>query len=1165
MTVATARARRAFVLLNSAATALATALIATPAQAALVGACTGVSLPRSVVTDIVAGPLNGIVNPLQGRVNDILGVVGIIPIVGEVFPQLSIDVAGLLNNAASGAPITLQALDVNGVIVGPADNCQSTADSFQLDTPAGISIGGNRILGLGSEGLVANAGEIGSIALGNTASTTAAATNAVAIGTGASVTAANSVAVGAGSTATRGAVAGYTAPGLAAPQTSAGEFSVGAAGATRQITNVAAGSAPTDAVNVAQVSAAIGATAAAQPIQYSTPGAPTTPNPGVTSNDVTLVGTAPGTAVALHNVAPGVVASGSTDAVNGGQLFTTNTNVTNNTTNITNLNNGLAGLVQQAGGSPGAGAISVGAATAGTVVNFTGTGGTRTLTGVTAGALAPGSTDAVNGSQLSATNTQVTNTTNALAVTNNNVTNLTTGINTGTIGLVRQVGGSPGAGLITVGAETGGTNVSVAGTDGNRIVSGVAAGVAPTDAVNVSQLTAMGGGVANAVQYDVIGGLRTNTVTLTGGAAGPVTITNLAPGALTATSTDAVNGSQLSATNTQVTAINTQVTTNTAAIAVTNTNVTNLTTGINNGTIGLVQQTGGAPGAGQITVGQATGGTSVSVAGTDGNRVVSGVAAGVAATDAVNVSQLNAVGNGVANAVQYDVVGGVRTNTVTLAGGAAGPVTVTNVAAGALNDTSTDAVNGAQLFATNSQVTTNTTNIANLTTTVAGNTTAITANTTAITNLTNGTAGLVQQDGGAPGAGTIRVGASTAGTTVDVTGTGGTRTVTGVTAGALNDTSTDAVNGAQLFATNSQTTINTTNIAGNTTAITNLTTNINNGTVGLVQQTGGSPGNGPITVGATTGGTTINVAGTGGDRIITGVAPGLAANDAATVGQLAQVTGGAFNAVQYDTDANGGRLNSVTLIGGSAGPVTISNVAAGALTAGSTDAVNGSQLAAANAQIVTNSTTINNIIAGNAGAFRSNNAAGAPAASATGANASAGGFGATASGVQSVALGNGAVSTGSRSVALGAQSTDGGVANVVSVGSVGAERRIVNVGPAINGTDAVNLSQLQAATGTINSSINNLQGQIDGLGFDLRNARRRANAGTAGAMAVAALPQPFTEGAGMVAGAVGFWQDQVAFAIGVSKIVSDSAIVKAGASVSGRGSGGFNAGVGFQF
>ncbi|RYZ88653.1 MAG: hypothetical protein EOP06_10585, partial [Proteobacteria bacterium] len=75
------------------------------------------------------------------------------------------------------------------------------------------------------------------------------------------------------------------------------------------------------------------------PVRYSSAPNLTTPNGGTVTNDVTLVG-ANGGPVGLHNVANGNVASGSTDAVNGGQLFTTNGNVTNVTNTVNNIMNG---------------------------------------------------------------------------------------------------------------------------------------------------------------------------------------------------------------------------------------------------------------------------------------------------------------------------------------------------------------------------------------------------------------------------------------------------------------------------------------------------------------------------------------------------------------------------------------------------------------------------------------------------------------------------------------------------------------------------------------------------------------------------------------------------------------------------------------------------------
>lgn len=79
------------------------------------------------------------------------------------------------------------------------------------------------------------------------------AINGIAIGSNARANHANSIAMGNGSQTTRGAQTGYTAYNMDAPQNSVGEFSVGSEDGQRQITNVAAGSADTNAVNVGQL------------------------------------------------------------------------------------------------------------------------------------------------------------------------------------------------------------------------------------------------------------------------------------------------------------------------------------------------------------------------------------------------------------------------------------------------------------------------------------------------------------------------------------------------------------------------------------------------------------------------------------------------------------------------------------------------------------------------------------------------------------------------------------------------------------------------------------------------------------------------------------------------------------------------------------------------
>ncbi|APE27978.1 Cell Surface Protein [Aurantiacibacter gangjinensis] len=265
-------------------------------------------MPPSTVTDILGPVVNGVVTPTEDAVNAIIATGLGLPIGTPLPDNLSIDVADLLAQAAAGDPVTLQVLDSDGNVVGPADQCDATADSFQLDEEGGIAIGGNRISGLGENGNEASAADIDAIAFGNRAQAGPGATGSIAIGADSSVTAPNSVAIGAGSTATRGPQAG-----------SAGEFSVGAPGAERQITNVADGTAATDAANVGQVQEVADGLAALDnlAVQYD----------DATQSTVTLGG-ADGTTVT--NVADGAVSATSSDAVNGSQLFATNERVSAN-------------------------------------------------------------------------------------------------------------------------------------------------------------------------------------------------------------------------------------------------------------------------------------------------------------------------------------------------------------------------------------------------------------------------------------------------------------------------------------------------------------------------------------------------------------------------------------------------------------------------------------------------------------------------------------------------------------------------------------------------------------------------------------------------------------------------------------------------------------------
>jgi autotransporter adhesin len=147
---------------------------------------------------------------------------------------------------------------------------------------------------------------------------------------------------------------------------------------------------------------------------------------------------------------------------------------------------------------------------------------------------------------------------------------------------------------------------------------------------------------------------------------------------------------------------------------------------------------------------------------------------------------------------------------------------IVNVAAGTLSSTSTDVVNGGQLYTANQRVAAafgstldasgqmvapsyviQGVSYSNVGSAFSAVNTALSSTATSISNLqtqiNNGSIGLVQQNSSTK---VIGIGSSTDGTVVDVSGTSGNRTVTGVAAGAVNATSTDAVNGSQLYATN---------------------------------------------------------------------------------------------------------------------------------------------------------------------------------------------------------------------------------------------------------------------------------------------------------------------------------------------------------------------------
>ncbi|SEA35836.1 Autotransporter adhesin [Paraburkholderia sartisoli] len=311
-----------------------------------------------------------------------------------------------------------------------------------------------------------------------------------------------------------------------------------------------------------------------------------------------------------------------------------------------------------------------------------------------------------------------------------------------------------------------------------------------------------------------------------------------------------------------------------------------------------------------------------------------------------------------------------------------------------------------------------------------------------------------------------------------------------------------------------------------------------------------------------------------GGTVIHNVADGVDAHDAVNVAQLNAVSAKADqaatraeSAVTYDTNPDTTvNHDSITLAGSAAnGGTIIHNVANGI---DALDAVNVGQLNAAVGDAIGH-IAVNgaNPLFGadgdrDAEAAQSSGthsvAAGANAR-ATGANAAALGANAVASGASATALGAGASASADNAVALG----DGSIAdraNTVSVGAAGAERQIGNVAAGVQGTDAVNVNQLnQGMSGAVSQANSYTDNQV-------RSARRDAYGGTASALAVAGLPQSVLPGHGMVAAAAGTYGGQSAVALGVSQLSGTGKwAYKVQGTASSRGEFGASVGAGMHW
>ncbi|EHY3372345.1 YadA-like family protein [Escherichia coli] len=909
--------------------------------------------------------------------------------------------------------------------IADVDNTIALGNQSQAVAAGAIAIGqgnkadGANAIALGNGSIT---GGVNAIALGQ--GSYAGLENGTAIGAQASAQGKNSVALGAGSVAT-----------------DADTVSVGNTTAQRQIVNMAAGdisTTSTDAINGSQLYAISksvadnlggGATVNAQ-------GVVTSPNYRLKSGIFGTVGDAltgldnntlqwdslkkaysaahgTDTTSTITNVKDGAISDTSKDAVNGSQLKTTNDNVATNTANITTNTNSINTLTDSVGDLKDDALLWNGTAFSAAH----GTDATSKITNVKDGDLTAGSTDAVNGSQLKTTNDAVAANTTNIATNTTNITNLTDAVD--------SLGDDSLLWNATAGAFS-----AAHGTDATSKITNVTAGdltAGSTDAVNGSQLKTTNDAVAANTTN-----IATNTTNITNltdavdslgddsllwnATAGAFSakhgtngtdskITNLLAGTVSSDSTDAINGSQL---------------------------------------YGLADSfTSYLGGGADISDAGVLTGPTYTIGGTDYNNVGDALAA-------INTSFSTSLGD----ALLWDATAKGGDGAFSAGRGTDNTASIiTNVADGAISSTSSDAINGSQLYDTSKYIAD----------TLGGDAEVnadgtITAPTYAIAGGSYSNVGdaleaidttlddallwdATANDGN---------GAFSAAHGKDKTAS----VITNVANGAISATSSDAINGSQLYTTNKY----------------------------IADALGGDA--------------EVNA-----DGSITAPTYTIANAEYNNVGDALDALDD--NALLWDATANDGAGAYNASHDGKASIIT--NVADGNIGEGSTDAINGSQLFNTNMLIQQNSEIINQLAGNTSETYIEDNGAGINYvrtndnglafndASASGIGATAVGYNAVASGESSVAIGQGSSSSVDTGIALGSSSvssrvivkgsrdtsvseegvvigydtTDGELLGALSIGDDGKYRQIINVADGSEAHDAVTVRQLQNAIGAV--------------------------------------------------------------------------------------------------
>lgn len=545
-------------------------------------------------------------------------------------------------------------------------------------------------------------------------------------------------------------------------------------------------------------------------------------------------------------------------------------------------------------------------------------------------------------------------------------------------------------------------------------------------------------------------------------------VVNVADARLNSTSSDAVTGKQLNATNSNVT----------AARSVADSAKTNADSALAkaNTLSGLLSQTSAS---GNVRIGASNSGTVLDVRNSaSANRKITGVAdatLSTTSTDAVSGKQLNSTNSNVAAArsvadaaktnadsalAKANTLSGLLSETsasgnVRLGASNSGSVLdvrnsasanrrITGVADATLSSTSTDAVTGRQLNTTNS----------NVSTAMSDASSAKTAANTALTQV--GTLnGLLNQ---VSASGNVRVGEKNSGTVLDVRNSANAnRKLIGVADGVVSASSYEAVNGRQLNATNDKVTTveGVAKSAGADAAVAkaDATKALAETAVlgGLVAQVSAS---GSVRLGEKNSGTVLDVRNSsGGSRKIGGVADGVVSGDSTEAITGSQLHGTNTRVSSLEASAKFLSIGAAPIVelaeAGVAG-VALGNAAKAGAEGGTAVGTRAVAMGRNSIALGRGSTVFD----------------GSDSGFALGAGAEVGSVGGFASGGVAIGAGAKVGSGASNSLALG-QGAEAGEADVASFGNAILQRRLVNVARGTADHNATTVSQLNDSLATL--------------------------------------------------------------------------------------------------